>query len=130
MKENIIMVMAGLVLFSGCAKLAHLDQLLTLKELSEEGDALQKHVEEHDKKFDLMLAEVKADTLKTYPDEKSFLAAFGEPVYKKTERKDGQDGEVWLYRQAKHTPDAEKVYVYFNASGNLREWRHVPSNSR
>lgn len=113
------------MLLSGCAKIQHMDQLLTLKSLADEQTQLNKYTEGQDKKFELLLVEVKAGTLKRYPTKKQILRAFGDPVYARGVLKDGRALESALYRHSTNFFGAEKIYLYFDADGNLVQSEHV-----
>ena len=107
----------------GCTQvkqLAHLDQLLTLKAIGENHDAQTKFINEHDKKFEQLLAAVKADQLKEYPDKKSILKSFGEPTAVTRPALDGgQSQEQWVYRYALISKAKDKVYLYFDDRGKF-----------
>ena len=115
----------GLLTLSGCAKLSHMDQLLTLKGLADEQSQMKKYVQEQDRKFDLMLNEVKAGTLDDYSNERKVLRTFGEPVFKEHVSEDGQELELWLYRYATEFFGSDKVYLYFDKDGNLVKSEYI-----
>ncbi len=116
-----------ILLFScGCAKLSHLQELLTLKGLSDNQDDLNRYVEKQDKKFDQLLAVVKAWRLNEFSDKKSFLKEFGDPVLTK---KLDNGTEQWLYRYTAKLFGSEKVYLYFDNSGKFVDYKHVTPDS-
>lgn len=120
-------VLMVILLFScGCAKLSHLQELLTLKSFSDNQDAQKRYVEKQDKKFDQLLAVVKAGRLNEFSDKKSFLKEFGEPIFTK---KLDDGSEEWLYRYTAKLFGSEKVYLYFNNSGKLIDSKHVMPDS-
>ena len=118
MKRMTILFLAILV-FSGCAKVQHLDQLLTLKGLADEQAEMGQLIEEQDQKFELMLEEVKAGTLDQYLNKRKILRAFGDPIFVKHVKGDNQELESWLYRYSTEFFDSEKVYLYFDSDDNL-----------
>ena len=124
---KIFFVCLGLMVFMGCAKLEHLDQLLTLKDLSDEGDRLDKYVQAQDSKFELLVGAVKKNTLKRNSHKNKILKIFGDPVYTEEISKDGQKVQQWLYRYAKNFFDGEKVYLYFDARENLIDYEYIPA---
>ena len=125
MLKRKIFLWGGLLLLMGCAKLAHIDELLTLQELSIDQDKQAKFVQEQDKKFESLLAAIQSDSFRRYTDQKSFLKDFGPPVTKQTITKENQLLEKWVYRYATKAFNSEKVYVYFDQSGKLMEWEHI-----
>ena len=115
-----------LILFSlgqaGCAKVAHLQELLTLKALSDNQTQQAQYIEAQDKQFVKLLEAVKADQLKSYSHQKSVLKAFGEPI---SRRKMSDNSETWVYRYSAKLFNSEKVCIYFNHDGQLTRFEHI-----
>jgi len=107
------------MVLSGCAKISHLDQLLTLKGLADEQDQMGKQINEQNQKFEMMLSEMKAGTLDQYLNKKKIVGIFGDPIYVKTVKSDDRQMEVWLYRYAVKFFGSEKIYLYFDSDGKL-----------
>jgi len=116
------------VVLSGCAKVQHLDQLLTLKGLADEQAMLGRYVEEQDQKFERMIEEVKAGTLDQYLNKRKILRVFGDPIYIKHVSKNDQELESWLYRYSTEFFDSEKIYLYFDSDDNLVESQYKGKN--
>ena len=94
----------------GCAKLAHIDELLALKAMSDNQTANDRYVKNYDAKFAELVQLQKTDGLNKYPTTKSILHRFGKPIYIET----ANDGtEKWTYRQAVKFFDSEIVILYF-----------------
>ena len=123
--RKIIILFAGLVFFSGCAKVQHLDQLLTLKDLADEQTQLNQYVKEQNQKFELMVDEIKADTLDQYADKNEIIKTFGKPVYVNNVTEEDQELEAWLYRYATEFFGVEKIYLYFDHDGNLVKSEYI-----
>ena len=117
--RKIIIMFLGCVLASGCSKVSHLDQLLTLKDLAEEQEAANQYIEKQDRNFDLMLKEAKAGTLDQYSNKREIRQAFGDPVFARDFVEGDEVGEFWLYRYVTQYFGAEKIYLYFDNDGNL-----------
>ena len=111
---------------SGCAKISHLDQLLTMKSLSDDQTQQQKYVKDRYKKFKALLAAVESGNIKNYPDKKKFLKTFGEPIYTETIDRDKEKLEQLMYRYSTQLSGSEKVYVFFNTEGKLTDWKYFP----
>ena len=120
-----IVIISGCLLLIGCAKVSHLDQLLTLKDLADEQVQLGQYVQEQDQNFELMLEEVKAGTLSRHSNKRNIQRAFGDPVYARNVTEDDQELESWLYRYATQYFGVEKVYLYFDLDGNLVKSEYV-----
>ncbi len=123
--KTFLILLIGCLLLSGCSQVGHLDQLLTLKDLADEQEKLNTYIEQQDKNFDLILKEVEAGTLDQYPNKKKILRAFGEPVFARDAIEEGQELESWLYRYATQYFGGPKVYLYFDAEGNLVKSEYV-----
>jgi hypothetical protein len=79
------------VAVTGCAKLKYMRQLLTLKAVSEDGDAQRKEVEAGDALFEsLMVAAGQDDFAILYPDQSAVTQAFGPPIFVKTVTREGK----------------------------------------
>ena len=113
------------LLLTGCAKVKHLDQLLTLKGLAEEQTRLNAYVDEQDRNFERMLKEAEAGTLGQYSTKAAFRDAFGEPVFTRSVREEGEERESWLYRYATEYFGAAKVYLTFGPEGDLVNLEYI-----
>jgi hypothetical protein len=112
----------------GCAKIAHLNELLVMKALSDNQTIQERYIVEQDKKFEKLLEVVKDNRLQEFPDQKSFLKNFGEPLFSKVIKKEGKDLEEWMYRYSARLFHSEKVYLYFDPSGKLVSFKHVKAD--
>lgn len=121
-----------LILFSGCGYLAHMEELLRLKSLSDNQTMQQELVQQQNKKFESLLEAVKGNRLQDYPDKKSILKAFGEPIFVQTLEDGGKAKEKWMYRYSEKLMGSEKVYLYFDEAEKLVDHKHVqpPSKSQ
>lgn len=113
------------ILLSGCAKFSHLDELLTLKAMSEDGDAQAKYVAEQDAKFEALVKEVREGTLKKGLTQKEAWKIYGDPIARRPMVKNGEDVEQWLRRYCVRRFDSDKVYLYFDKDQKLVDWEFV-----
>ena len=123
--KKLMIILVGCLLFSGCANVRHLDQLLTLKDLADEQAQLNAYVQEQDRNFELMLEEAKAGTLQQYSNKRTIQREFGDPVYARNVMEDDQQWESWLYRYATQYFGVEKIYLYFDLEGNLVKSKYL-----
>ena len=123
--KRIVIIFTVCLFLGGCAKVGHIDELLTLKDLANEQDQIGQYVEEQDRNFELMLKEAKAGTLDDYSNKRNIQRAFGEPVYARNVAQDNQEIESWLYRYATKYFGVEKIYLYFDLDGNLVKSEYV-----
>ena len=126
----ISILVISVILLCGCAKVEHLDQLLTLKSLSDNQAQQTKLVESRDKKFGKLLEAIKSNRLSEYPDKKSVFNTFGEPIFIKKTVKDEKPIEKWLYRCAVKMTGSEKVYLYFDDAGKLVDSLYVKPEAK
>ncbi|MCR4338110.1 MAG: hypothetical protein NUV91_09935 [Candidatus Omnitrophica bacterium] len=120
-----LVVIMGLPFLTGCAKIAHMQELLRLKSYSENKDLQAKSVEKQNQNFEKLLAAVQEDPPHQYSTERKFRREFGRPIFIKQKEKDGEIYNIWLYRYSTKFFNAEKVYVSFNQKGKLVSWEHV-----
>ena len=109
---------------AGCAKLQHMDQLLTLKAISDEQTQMGKDIRRQDARFDGLVAAVTEGSISKYKDQKSVSAQFGPPIFTEKVEEAGQSLEVWVYRYAAQFFDSPKVYLYWDRAGQLVRWEY------
>ena len=124
------LLMFIVVLLTGCAKLQHLDQLLTLKGLSDEQTQMGQEIERQDARFERLAAAVEEGSISEYKDQKSVTGQFGPPIFTEKVQEDGRPFEVWVYRYAARFFDSPKVYLYWDQSGQLARWEFTPTPKR
>ena len=104
----------------GCAEVKYLDQALALKAYSDENEAQNRYVQQHDALFEKMLSQSRGpDAFKSYGHKKAFVRAFGDPVFCRP----AGGLEECLYRRIVKPSDSPKIYLYFNAEGKLARWQ-------
>ncbi len=110
----------------GCAKAAHLQELLRIKGYSEEKDAQAVLVQKQNEKFERLLSAVKHGTIARYPDQPRVWADFGAPIFETTVTLDKTMYRVWMYRYSTKLFGSDKVYLYFDAEGRLKIFDYTP----
>lgn len=126
--KRIVLPFFLLTFCAGCAKLAHLQELLTLKAYSQDRDVQAEYVEGRDQQFEELLQYAKTNT---FPDELNtsgqIAEAFGSPILSRETQHNGQPAVMWLYRYQVKYFHSEKVYFYFDPQGQLLDWNYVPA---
>ena len=125
------LVLAGLFFLGGCMQvkaLPHMDELLTLKDYSDEKDGQAKWVEERQKVFEQLLSAVKDGSVKNYPSQDAVTAQFGRPVLSESVQDQGRSLTRWLYRHPIQKFATDRVYLYFTSDGHLKKSEHVPAS--
>lgn len=123
--NKIIVLFAVIVLLTGCAKLAHINELLTLKAMSDEQARNDKIVKEYDARFSALVDAQKNNQL-TQETKKSILGKFTKPIYTETITLQGSQVDRWIYRPYVKYFDSELVYLYFDADGKLIKSEYLP----
>ena len=119
MNKKFLLILVVLFFTAGCAKLAHLDQLLILKGMDDEQKQQRRYVEAQDKRFEKIRDAVQNGQIQKFSNQKQIAAKFGQPVYRETTQKDNQDLDLWVYRYTVKYFDSDKVYLYFDKEGKL-----------
>lgn len=121
--------MKGLLLpvlfFSGCVQaqmLPHLDEARTIQSFSAQKDEQHQYVRDVDARFDQLLAAAQSGEIKKYRTKENIVNAFGPAVLTQNIVVDGQPLMQCLYRHAIGPKAKQKVYLYFNAQGQLTHW--------
>ena len=120
------------VALGGCAKLAHLDELLTLQELSIDQDQQAKFMEQQEAGFQRILKVAERNNFEQFPTREEFQKNFGPPVLARPVSRGETIWEQWLYCRPTEVLNSNRVYVYFDAEGKLQDWQFVeapPGNS-
>ena len=126
MIERIGILVIVIISLSGCTKVKHLPQLITLKSYSEEQESLEDFVHNQDDLFAQMLADIGSGDIKLYPTEEMITGKYGDPIYAREEQRDGMPVMKLLYRNQKEFFGSEKVYIYFDKKGQLLDLDYVP----
>ena len=98
-----------------------MDELLTLKGLSEERNANDKDIVVYDKKMDQLFEAYQKGELKAYTSKRKLKLAYGQPIFARWVERNGNTTEEWLYRYMTRYTDSDKLYFYFDKKGGLIE---------
>ena len=121
-------VLAGVAL-PGCAKVSHLDQLLTIQAYSKSNEEKERFVKAADKRFEALLHEVKTGRLKRTMRLEDIRNKYGSPVYEQIIVGGKHARTLWMYRRQTDYAGAEKVYLYFDEQGVLLDWEYETSKA-
>lgn len=110
------------VLLIGCAKLAHLNELLTLKSLADEQKTVSRDVEAGNVHFDMLLAMVQSGDISRYKNKEDIVTHFGAPILRRERTSDSVKIEEWVYRYQTQFFNSPKVYLQFDESQALIKW--------
>lgn len=106
-------------IFLGCAKLAHMDELLTLQSLSDNQDAQKRYLEKEEQKFQNLLADVREEKLYTGQSKFNIISTYGKPILVSEVKDDPLIKEELMYRHPGQLFGSEKVFLYFDQRHRL-----------
>ncbi len=116
---------------AGCMQLKavpHMDELLRIKDYSDEHDGQTAWIEGEVKKFNSLLAAVRDGSIKNYPNQNAVVTEFGQPVLADNVPESPQAVTRWLYRHPIQKFATDRVYLYFDINGQLLKSEHIPSS--
>ena len=122
--DFIVWAMLPLVFLVGCGK--RVEGLLALKKVSDAQAQMAKEVSEVNQRFDKLLSDIQKGRLSTEYSRQAIARRYGPPILSERYTLDHQDAERWLYRYGTEFFASERFYFYFDVSGRLKYWEHVP----
>lgn len=131
-EENLMkkyLILFSVFILCGCS-VCHVSEIRRIQAYSKDGDQKQRYVDEKDAKFEALLAVVRSGEIVNYKTQDDFLKDFGDPVFVKESRGTEDYDHLWLYRYYAELWGLEKVYLYFDKSGNLIKWEHRKADSQ
>ena len=126
--KKCLAVIGAAMLISGCTQMKqiqHLDELLTLKDYSDEKDGQEKFVNESVKNFQLLAQMTDDGTIEQYKTGKEIIKAFGRPLASKNIVREGKIFYQWLYRHPILSKAKSRVYLYLTPENRLVHWEHL-----
>lgn len=128
----VLLCACALVLFlSGCTQLKqvqNLDELLTLKDFSDEKDSQQKWIDREVARFELLLTAIDDGSVKSLANQDAVRERFGDPVVVDEVQENNFPAQRWLYRHPIQKLASDRVYFFFDDNGRLLRYeRVVPS---
>lgn len=120
------LLILSLLVFTGCAKVAHMQELLRLKGYSQNKDGQVSVVQEQNRRFEHLLVAARNGTLRQYSNQESIWTNFGQPIFDKKVKMENSVYQVWMYRYSTKLFGSDKVYLYFDSEGQLRMYDFFP----
>ena len=121
----VCLAITSLIFLGGCAKLNNLQELLTLKSLSEDQDRQAKQVERQESNYQKILKVAEKNNLSQFKSADEFRKSFGDPLLIKSVKRDGESLQEWLYCHPTNVLKSSRVYAYFDPSGQLVDTNFV-----
>lgn len=113
----------------GCA-LRHTAEIGRLEDYGANMDEQKSSIKKCRENFEKLLGSVKKADMSAYATQEDFRKDFGEPVFIKNVSGRNDYSVLWLYRYCEKLGGSEKVYLYFDAAGNLVSWEYVPGEKK
>lgn len=127
--KKFVIVFGAVLLVCGCTQMKqiqHLDELLTLKEYSDEKDGQEKFVNESVKNYERLAQMIDDGTIEQIKTGKEIMKIFGRPIASKTIVREGLTFYQWLYRHPILSKAGnERVYLYLTPENRLVHWEHL-----
>jgi hypothetical protein len=126
MKYFLLLILCCL---TGCAKLANINELLTLKAVADEQKRHDEYVADYDARFKSLIEAHKNGTVSEYRNKRGITKRYGKPIFVEETVMDGQTVEKWVYRQAVKYFDSDYVHIYFDQEGRFVKSEYLPFTS-
>lgn len=125
-----IFVCLIVVLFCGCAKLAHLDELLTLKSVSDNRAQIENYLAKQERGFNRLKEDIKNNRLEQGELKRSVIAKYSEPALTKEAGPENVGiKEILLYRHPTNYFKSDRIYLYFEINNRLASWELKPAEN-
>ena len=119
-----------IILVSGCATMEHLDELLTLKNVSDNQKDMDIYLKKQIKGFKKLLDDIKNDRLRKGESKNYIISTYYDPILTKQVGELKDIREVLLYRHPTEYFNSDRVYLYINNKGRLAYWEVKPAESQ
>ncbi len=114
-----LLIVALLISLCGCEIIQHKDQLLTMADYSRDKNSQSKLVDQVNDHYNALVVVINSGKIKDYSDQAAILRNFGQPIAKKRIAVGLETQEQWLYCEGILQKAKDKVYLYFDAQGQL-----------
>ena len=119
-----------IVLLCGCAKVAHLNELLTLKRVADSQKQIEIYLAKQERGFNRLNEDIKNNALAKGQLKRSIIAKYSEPVLtKEPEPESVGIKEILLYRHPTNYFKSDRIYLYFDNGNKLISWKVEPAES-
>ena len=119
-----------IVLLCGCAKVAHLNELLTLKRVADSQKQIEIYLAKQERGFNKLNEDIKNKVLVKGQLKRSIIAKYSEPVLTKVpEPENAGIKEILLYRHPTNYFKSDRIYLYFDNGNKLISWKVEPAES-
>jgi hypothetical protein len=126
MFKRIFLIFVSVFFLFGCTIIKYKDELLTLKRLGADQAKQEQFLIQQEKKFQLLLSDIKKGVLKKSFSRREILSRYGEPISMKKIENDFNISEQFVYRHPEQFFGSEKVYLFFDKNSKLIKWLYQP----
>lgn len=107
--------------------MAHMDELLTLKSVSDNQRDIDIYLKKQEKGFTKLLADIRSNKLRKGESKNYLISTYFEPVLTKKAGDLKDIREVLLYRHPTEYFKSDRIYLYINNKGRLAYWELKPA---
>ncbi|MCK9614496.1 MAG: hypothetical protein M0R48_03210 [Candidatus Omnitrophica bacterium] len=125
-----ILVYLVVILLCGCAKIAHLNELLTLKRVGDNQKQIEIYLAKQERGFNKLSDDIKNSRLIKGQLKRSVIAKYSEPVLTKCPGPENAGiKEILLYRHPTNRLKSDRIYLYFDNASRLVYWELKPADN-
>lgn len=114
---------------AGCATMSHMDELLTLKSVSDNQRDIDIYLKKQEKGFKKLLEDIKNNQLTKGKSKRSIIQDYSDPILVKKINGEEDVKEILLYRKPTDYFNSDRVYLYIDNKGKLVHWELKPVDS-
>lgn len=125
-----ILVYLIVILLCGCAKITHLNELLTLKRASDNRAQIESYLAKQERGFNTLSDDIKNNRLKQGQLKRYIIANYSDPVLTKEPGPENPGiKDILLYRHPTNYFNSDRIYLYFDNANRLVSWELKPAGS-
>jgi len=119
---KLVFILFAILFIGGCSRV---EGLLTLKELGNSQDQMQRYVDRQKTYFLKLVKDIKEKKVTIGSSVDHIVRRYGEPVLVKKGPEE-LSGKIFLYREPTNYFESDKVYLYFDKEEKLIKWEYEP----
>lgn len=104
----------------------HLDELLTLKSVSDSQRDIDIYLQKQEKGFSRLMNDINNNQLSKGKSRRSIIQDYSEPILVKKTNGENSIREILLYRKPTECFNSDRVYLYIDNKGKLAYWELKP----
>jgi len=118
---KILKMLLIMVFIAGCSTISGINRL---QDLSLSRDEQEVYVREQENKFKQLLKDFSSGAIKNGVSREKIIEMYGEPITIKEIKTGSSAEEELMYRHPAQFFGSEKIFMYFDKNGNLRDIKY------